>query len=392
MRILIHSVSYPPKVSGVAVFAHSLATRAVASGHEVLVLTSGPTLTTHVERSHQPPKGLRVIDLASIRNPYHSQLTVPLVSRKTIDRILDEFRPDVVHGQDPTPSGLSVAAAARLRGIPVLATHHFSMELVQAYQPAWLWPLVRGLLQWWLRRYYDHCQLITAPSETTAADVRKLGVTAPVMVLSNGVEIDRFTQPVDRASIRQRFKLPDDEPVLLFVGRLDPDKSVDVLIRAVAIARATRPVYLVLVGDGDSANDLRQLAHRLGVAGSVSLTGRIPHDDPLLAGLFMLADLFVIASTIETQGIVVIEAMAAGLPVVAANANALPELVVSGETGELVEPGDAAAFATAMIALIDDPKLRASLSERARVSVQPHELNHCLDQFIAEYRRLLPRI
>lgn len=388
MRILIHSVSYPPRLSGVAVFTHALAKRAASQGHEVLVVTGSSTLRRR--HSHDGvPGSLKVIELASVGNPYHQELRLPLASPRAIGRILTDFRPDIVHCQDPTPSGLMLITAARKRKIPVIATHHFSSELVQAYQPRWLWPLVEPALDGWLKHYFSHCQLITAPSEKTAADVRALNVSAPVVVMSNGVEVERFGRPVPPEPLRARFHLPGNEPLLLYVGRLDPDKSVDVLIRSLAIVRATRPAHLVIVGDGGDAKALQALARKLGLADAITFTGRIPHHQRALAGLCQLADLFVIASTIETQGIAVIEAMAAGCPVVAARANALPELVRDGRTGQLVEPADPAAFAAATLHLLADPAQRTALAHNAQVAAQAHDLPHCLDAFLATYKTLI---
>ncbi len=389
MRILMSSTAYPPKLSGVAVFSQSLAQFAAAHGHQVVVVTSAPRRATASSLA-EPIDGVRVIELPSMANPFHRELTLPLPSRRRLASIVAEFRPDVVHLQDPLPASQTIAAIAAQRRIPVIATHHFSFELVAAYVPGWFRPILKVGLGWWLRRSYRHCALVTAPSQRTVADLAAFGVSAPLAVLSNGVALERFAQSVSTWDVQRRFNLPTTEPLLLFVGRLDPDKSVDVLLRAVAIARATRPVHLVLVGDGDARSALEALTHSLGISDPVTFTGRIDHADDTLVALYQRADLFVIASTIETQGIVVIEALAAGLPVVAANANALPELITA-ETGRLVPAGDAAGFAASILELIADPAQRRTMSTAAKAAAAPHALDRCLARFLAEYQRLVRR-
>src|SRR3989338_10023139 len=136
MRILIHSTSYPPKISGVAVFAASIADWAARHGHEVLVLTSSGRRRVIQPIAPVHPH-VRVVELLSIWNPFHRELMFPIPTRAALTHYLEEFRPDVIHLQDPLPSSVTLAMLARTRGIPVIATHHFSMELVQTYLPAW---------------------------------------------------------------------------------------------------------------------------------------------------------------------------------------------------------------------------------------------------------------
>ena len=205
----------------------------------------------------------------------------------------------------------------------------------------------------------------------------------PIEVLPTGVDLDRF-RPGDRASARRALGLGPDDRVLLYVGRLDREKNLEFLLGAVARVRAPR-IRLLLVGRGTQAAALRRVAAATGLGSRVELRGGSPPAG--LPAYYHAADAFVFASTSETQGLAVLEAMACGLPVVAVRASGIEEIVTDGVSGLLV-PEDAAALAGAVDQVLADDHLRAKLGVGAREAASPFGSTALAERLVAAYRRV----
>jgi len=206
---------------------------------------------------------------------------------------------------------------------------------------------------------FDH---IIFPSGTQRALFQDEGLVVPSSVISNGLDISRYAPGDPDESLVEKYGLPGRRRILV-VGRLARDKKIDVLIRALADLDGA---HLLLVGRGDDQERLEQLARSLGVGPQVHFLGYVPEED--LPGLYRLAEVFSIASDVEVQSIPTLQAAASGLPIVAADAAALPELVHDGHNGYLVPVGDAQGFAAALGRILDDTDL-ASRFRQASLQV-----------------------
>jgi glycosyltransferase involved in cell wall biosynthesis len=212
-------------------------------------------------------------------------------------------------------------------------------------------------------RFAARADAVIAPSALIREQLRARGVTTPIAVVPTGVDLARFT-PAPPAAARARLGLPTEEPIVLYVGRLDREKSVDrVLLAFDRIAGTLGRVRLWLVGQGKEVDALRRLAGRLTAGDRVHFAGVRPHAG--LAAWYQAADLFLFASETETQGLVLAEAAASGLPAVAVTAPGCDEVVRDGETGILTK-GDPAALAEAAIGLLLDGERRRAMGGRAR--------------------------
>jgi glycosyltransferase involved in cell wall biosynthesis len=238
---------------------------------------------------------------------------------------------------------------------------------------------------WDYFRWLDaNTQTLISPTETIAGTIEKFSGRRPA-VIPNGINIDRFRpeplDPGERSRTYTRFDLDPDRPVVLHVGRLDVDKQVDLVIRAAAKVLRQSDAQLVIAGDGRQRDNLEDLARRSGIAqdtrfpGFVSSTGDLP-------ALYRIGNAFVTASEIEVQPLVLLEALASGLPVVAVRATSIPEVVKEGVNGYLVEPKNTDALAERILALIRDPQKAKQMGLHGRsvasaysmaVSVEKHE-------------------
>lgn len=382
MRIMIAADSYPPAVSGAARFAERLAHGLAARGHEVHVVcasTDGPA----VIRTDGPVTLHRV---PSIRYRPHESLRVclPWQLQPAGRRLVADVRPDLVHVQSHMVIGRALACAADRAGLPLVATNHFMPENVFGYVP--LLPRLlyepAGRLAWRdLAGVFGRADLITAPTPR-AVQLLTAATGLAAEAVSCGIETERYRRAAEAGPA-------GGPPMVLFVGRLDQEKRVDELISAFARIPAGTRARLEIIGAGEQRAALGRLAARLGVAGRVSFRGHVSEDTLLAA--YRRASVFCMPGVAELQSLVMLEAMAAGRPVVAADAMALPHLVEPGRNGWLYRPGDVGELAMRLTMLIADPGLRRRMGTRSREIVARHDFAATLDRFERIYTTVMDR-
>jgi 1,2-diacylglycerol 3-alpha-glucosyltransferase len=232
--------------------------------------------------------------------------------------------------------------------------------------------------------FYNRCDYITAPSRSVFDELGTAKLNRPLFVVSNPIDTDLFAPAPaeDREALQARFGLSG--PTVTYAGRLGPEKNIDVLLHAVAALRDRGvAVELAIAGHGSHEPVLRTLAAALRIDRQVRFFGTLAQDD--LAKLLQISDTFAIMSTSETQSMVLLQAMAAGVPVVAANTRALPEFV--GPTnGVLVDPHDAARLSQALGDLLASPEWRRRLGAGGRLQAEKHGTERISDEWEALYR------
>ena len=373
MRVLMVSWEYPPVVvGGLGRHVHAVATELVAAGHEVVVLSRRPAGTdaeTHPTLD-EVVDGVRVLAVAE--DPPHLEFERDMVAwtlamghallRAALTR-LGDFRPDVVHAHDWLVAHPAIALADTL-GVPLVATIHATEAGRYA---GWLSsPLSRQVhsVEWWLANRAD--ALITC-SEAMRHEVAELFELSaePIVVLHNGIRPRRWRVRRARVTAARAAYGPSGEPLLLYFGRLEYEKGVHDLIAALPRIRRAHPGTVLLVaGTGTAADMLRETARAHRVLRSVDFLGHLPDDD--LATALAAVDAVVLPSRYEPFGIVALEAAAAGAPLVASTAGGLGEVVVDGVTGVSFPPGDVAALAGAVGAVLDAPVAAARRATAAR--------------------------
>lgn len=385
MKILIASDTYYPHVNGCSYFTQRIAQSLAGAGHQVAVIA--PSLTTGndtIMRGGVPMYGLRSFPVFVVPK---FRFVIPYTINARIRRIFDEFKPDVVHIQMHFPVSRAVLKEARTRGIPVVATNHFMPDNITHYfhLPQKLTEDVNALMWRDAARTLKKTRNITVPTHTAAAMLEPW-VEKPPVVISNGIDRARFKPENDAAPARLNYRLPQ-KPTLLFVGRLDKEKRIDIVLRALPAALAKTDFQFVIAGHGAEERVLKSLAHSLGIAQNVIFTGFVP--DELLPSLYASADCFVTAGIAELQCIVAMEAMATGLPVLAARAVALPELVHDGENGYLFEPGNSDQLSGQLIKVFSDESLRKQMGRKSLEIISHHDIKETLSQFENFYREAM---
>lgn len=405
MRIAITSDLYYPMTNGVAVFAHNLAKGLAKRGHEVMVLC--PSFTGKPHRAKRD--GVTTVYLRSIRFPFYPDqinkvpdgkeflgLPLPRLAYRhglwvTVDpypeirRALDKFRPDVIHNQTAEMVAIAVRRYAKKYDVPLVSTGHAYPDNMTS-QLKILKPIKKPLdavLRTYMASFLKHSEYATMPTEMAIDDLvpkkrKRFDVT--VEPLSNGVDLSKFGPKKAPARIYKKYRIPTDVPVVLYVGRVDPEKSIDQVVTAFAeVAEAEPKPVLVIVGDGTDRRHLVDLVQALGIEQSVRFLGRVMPPDVM--EVYRTGTLFATASKTETQGIVLIEAAATGLPLVAVGAGAVRELCRHKQNGILCAPDDAAEMADAMLHIIQNPDLREKYSAGSLEVAQCHDLNRTLQRF-----------
>jgi len=380
LTILIGADTFTPHVNGAARFAERLAAGLAARGHDVHVSAPSNGHRNHgtfVERIEGQP--ITVHRLPSWRWYPHDWLTfvLPWLSKHYARRVLDEVKPDVVHIQSHIVIGRGLAREARKRGIPIIATNHVMAENIIDFTT--LPPLLDKVflkLAWDdAERTLKMARAVTTPTRKAADFLESTIDIHGVIPISCGIDKANYTPDLS----------PREHRRVLFVGRLTTEKHVDVTLQAIAKLVPELDVVYDVVGGGDQRHRLEQLAAKLGIADRVTFYGKVPEDE--LRAAYSRADVFVISSIAELQSIATMEAMASGLPIIGADAVALPHLIHDGENGYLFPPGDVDALADRIRTVLTADDAEYLRMQRASLDgVEIHDIQNTLDTFEKLYR------
>lgn len=312
------------------------------------------------------------------------QSRVALPSPLVLAALSGTARPDLIHTHSFFGLGLEAVLAGATLGIPVVGTNHTTIAGFGPHIPVSV-----GRAAAYVMWYYNRCDQVTAPSRSVFDELGLERLQRPHRIISNPIDIGLFT-PVaatDRQAIGAAFGLSG--PTITFAGRLGPEKNIEVVLRAVAALQDQGiAAELAIAGHGAQEPVLRALAAELRIAGRVRFLGTLAPD--ALARLLQISDIFAMPSTSETQSMVLLQAMASGVSVVAADSRALPEFV-SPDNGILVEPHDSAAFAAAFSGLLGAPDRRRRLGAAGRRSVERYGVETVTDEWEVLYRSVLDR-
>lgn len=380
LTILLGCDTFHPNVNGAARFAERLAAGLIDRGHDVHIVA--PAIApgqhgtfTEVIEGHE----MTVHRWPSASWPFLKwvRFTWPWRAARLAPRTLDEIKPDVVHVQSHIMGGRFLIHAAHAKGIRLIATNHTMPENIAEHTGL---PRVlnSAFIRWGWKdadRLLSKVDRVTTPTANAAKYLQDHTSLDDVLPVSNGIAASHYSPDFT----------PRSENRMIFVGRLEREKEVHVLLKALSLLPEDLDVKFDLVGDGIEMAHLKDTAHRLGVSDRVVFHGAI--DDETLKGLYSRASLFTIASIAELQSIATMEAMASGLPVVAANAVALPHLVEEGVNGYLFEPGDAQQAADRIERVLRlSHEDRVAMQKASLAGVAVHSLDHTLDVFEALYR------
>jgi glycosyltransferase involved in cell wall biosynthesis len=324
-----------------------------------------------------------------------------LFPRRKVMQILTLFKPDIIHTHEALQCGTLTRIFAKRSNLPSILTIHQLPWFVASYLPGWFRPAAEASLWAYARMTLKKYTNLVVPTQTIADIIEKRTGNKP-HVIGFGLDLQKFHPPDlpdlstvgsgrrDGIALRKELSLPVDCHLFLHVGRLDADKGVDKLIRASTAAILKSEAHLLVVGDGRRRESLQKLCIKLNIQRNVHFTGFAAMSQ--LPRIYRAADVFITASELETQGIVLLEAAASGLPIVAVDATCISEVVRDGENGFLIRPNDHASFSEALVKLLSDRKLSQAMGAQGRIQSKNHDKERIWNRHEDLYFEMAPQL
>jgi glycosyltransferase involved in cell wall biosynthesis len=384
MRIMMFSHGYLPTLSGVTLVVQKIARAMVERGHEVMIITASEK---HLPYQSED-QGVRLVRVFGIPNPFWWEGPIPFISPGAIRKLADQFQPDVIHTHenvllsnlllqvhwDDRPAFISSCYS-----LPRYITQYLHLGGLETQFEAIMWKLAVGNLN-----HFEHVVFCTRTHER---DFMAHGLRPPTTVISNGVNIQRYCPDKHSGEdIETRYQLPDG-PRILSVGRLMKDKKLDLLIKAMRGVVDKQEAHLLVVGRGSERPKLKALIQQLNLKRYIHLLGYVPEQD--LPALYRACNLFAIPSLVEVQSLPALQAAVTGLPIVAANSAALPELVRNGENGILVYPLTPGDLGDAILAIISNPSKAQMMGKISLEIGRGHDEQLTFEAYDRFYRSLI---
>lgn len=375
MHVGYFTNTYFPVVSGVVRSVETFRQALTELGHNVFIFAqdSADYKDVHPFIFRYP-----TLDL-----PLPTKFPLPIPLSAFVDNLLPLLKVDIIHSHHPFLLGQAAANKAAELNVPLVFTFHTQYREYSHYVVL-NQELVKEVIDNWVTDYIRKCHHLVVPSESMRETLaQEYGVTERVTAIPTGINLEPY-QNADGQFIRRARGWGQDK-ILMSVGRLAKEKNWETLLRAVAhVIRQRQDTRLVLLGEGPEQEALKIYSEELGLADRVEFVGRVPFDD--IPGYLKAADLFCFASITETQGLVTMEAIAAGLPVVAVNATGTKDVIDHGQQG-LLTPNDSQALAQAIGQVLDDEALKNRFKAAAWQKAQQFEMKRQAQKLVEVYQQ-----
>jgi glycosyltransferase involved in cell wall biosynthesis len=369
VKIVFFTETFLPKVDGIVTRLTKTVQHLVASGDEVLIFCP--------EGAPENWKGARVVGVPAMPLPLYPELKLAL-PRPSVSEALEAFRPDLIHVVNPAVLGLGGIWLAKTRGIPLVASYHTHLpKYLEHYGMGMLEPLLWELL----KAAHNQAQLNLCTSTAMVDELSAKGIQHTAL-WQRGVDTELFRPDLRSEAMRQRLHGPYDDTgnLLLYIGRLSAEKQIE---RIRPVLEALPGTRLALVGDGP----YRQQLERLFEGTPTTFVGYLAGEE--LASAYASGDAFLFPSSTETLGLVLLEAMAAGCPVVGARRGGIPDIVSDGVNGFLYDPDEVGSLTTAVANLLGEADTRRALRLAAREEAERWGWAAATEQLRGYYRQVL---
>ena len=376
MKIGIFTNIYLPGVSGVITAIENYRKELENQGHQVYIFAA--------EYKNHKDDNPRVFRFKSIDLRFKTSYPLPIISSPRVGKIIKQLNLDIIHTQHFLICGQIAWYYAKKFNIPLVFTHHTRYDLSFDYLPIVPKEIGKPLAELFCAFYSDTCDGVIAPSQDVKNLLLKYKVKTPISVIPTGISSEFFAKN-NSEFLRKKYNLDANAIILLTISRLDSSKNIPFLIKSFnRISRKNPDAYFVIVGEGPSKRILKQQSAKLGLKDKIIFTGEIAHKD--IARYYSGADIFVFNSLGETQGLVIIEAMANGLPVVATDATGVRDIVANKENGFLCSHNENE-FVKRVLQLINNPNLMAKFSQGARETAKRYSIEKSTKQLTRFYEQ-----
>ena len=384
MKILFATESYYPIIDGGAIAQHRIVHELINKGHDVQVIAPSFSFKNTIEEDngstiHRPRAFLLPFYM---NNKYHFAPFPFLYVKK----ILETFKPDVINVCSPYPISICAVIWAKKKHIPLVGSIHILPENVLApfFNSALYPPMVKYTWSY-LIHFYNRVDWATVPTQTGATMYQEKGLKTPVTPISNGVNTELFKPNNKSEYLRKRFNLPK-KPLVLYTGRINQEKNVDVLVKAIPSVLKEVDTHFLFCGSGGLKPEMIKLTQDLGVDDHTTFIDFLDWAD--YPNIYPLADVFVMPAESELQSIVTLEAIASGVPPVVVNKGAVPELASSGN-GLVFEPKNSNQLAANIITILSDKKQRDVMKKKSLRLSEKHSMRYVGSQYEQVYETVL---
>ncbi|MGB6607063.1 MAG: glycosyltransferase [Atribacterota bacterium] len=382
MRIAFFTNCYKPLVNGVVTCISSLKEAYERKGHEVYVFA--PRVEDYIDQE----KNVFRYRSVNITNKVKYPLPIPLSFK--VKKVINEFNPDIVHIHHPFLLSSAAIMYGKKLGIPKILTIHTQYEQYAYYVSPVPERVTHEAIKMIIFNLAYKTDCITTPSDSMKKIIENYGIKNRIEVIPNAIHLISFKEDdeLKRTEIKKKYNLKEDDKIILFVGRIASEKSIDKVIKALAkiTKRSIGKEKLLIVGNGPAMDELKQLTRSLNVEEDVIFAGTVSHEE--IQHYYKMAYVFTIASTTETFGIVTIEALASGVPVVAVKAPGAADILTDGLDGLLVDD-DVEKIANALEKIIKEPELREKLSLGALKTSEKYSINKISEKMLNLYREVI---
>lgn len=389
MRILFATDQYLPTPGGISIVTQRISTALAKKGHSVSIIA--PSIEWKYNQELINNVTIYRLQSVLIHKTKQLRLSPTFLYAEKIKKIINNFKPDIIHIETPFMIANETLKIAKDQNIPVVATCHIMPENISgslSFLPQKIGRIIGSQYMKQIIKVFNQADLLTAPTPIGTAILKAYNIQKPAIALSNGIDLDQFRQPnqEEKDKLLKKFKFPP-VPLILYIGRFDKEKKVDVLIRSLKYIKNSQPYHVILEGKGQQELYLQNLVKKLDLQDKVTFIGYVEeHELPVL---YSLSTVFVMPSTAELQSLVTMEAMSLGLPVIGAKAGALPYLIKNGKNGYLFEPDDPADLGPKLQLILGDPVLQKNMSRESLTLIKEHNINNIILKMESIYTDLI---
>ena len=373
---------YTPSKGGMETSVINLSKGLEKAGHEVFIFAP--------EYPNYKDEKKNIFRYKSIRfnyGGYFYVIPIPIFSSK-IKEIVKNLKLDVIHSHQPYSLGSEALKFSKKLNTPIVFTYHIKYEDYSHYIPLIPETVSKKYIRKITTKYSNQCNNIIAPSTAIKKMLADRGIKSPISIIPSGINVDNFKKDTrQKSEIRKKYKIKTDDILLITACRLTEEKNLGFLVRSFAkIKKRSENIKFMIVGDGAVKKDLEKMTEDLGIKNSVIFTGLVDRTE--IIGLYQASDIFIFASKTETQGLVAVEAMAAGNPVVAIKASGIEDMVKNNEDGFLTSESEEE-FSESVLKIVNDKNLREKMSAQAKINSTRFSIEPWIEKVVKLYHGLI---
>ena len=381
MKIGMFINYYTPSKGGMETSVINLSKGLKEKGHEVFIFAP--------EYPNYKDNEKNIFRYKSIRFNYGGYFyVIPVPFGSKIKKTVKELKLDILHSHQPYSLGSEAMKFSKELNIPLVFTYHIKYEDYSHYIPLIPDSISKKCIRKVTVGYSNKCDVVISPSTAIKRLLEDHGIKTLIKIIPSGINIDNFANDTGKKEeIREKYQIKQDEIVLITACRLTKEKNLKFLVNSFArIAQKENNVKFMIVGDGAVRKDLEKMAEEFGIKDKVIFTGLV--DRTSIVNLYQASDIFIFASKTETQGLVAVEAMAAGNPVVAVRASGIEDIVKDKEDGFLTS-GSGKEFARNVLKIVRDDDLRLKMSANAKANSRKFEISPWVERIVKLYKSLI---